>query len=171
MAAAKTAGGPQEYDNGTMFVTEDLDPNTRAHAKAMSEARQSLYAALAPELAARLRKGNEMQDTDVAVGWRDPKHRIVGLEFQAADGSPLHYNHNGYFHSERPDEQKGFDVYDLRAPLPADARLVCWLLTEYSVVPAPLKVADLPLPPVPAPATPSPTAGAQPSAVGTEQPK
>lgn len=150
MAAAKTPGGPQEYDSGTMFATDDLDAGTQAHAKAMSEARQHMYASLSPALAAKLLPPNEMKHTDVAVGWRDPEHRIIGVEFQGADGSPLHYNHNGRYHSKRHDKHKGFDIYELPVPRPPDARLVCWLLTEYSVVPSPLNLTDLPLPPPPA---------------------
>jgi TonB family protein len=147
LAAAKNPAGPQEYDTGPIFGSDYLDPKlTPAEAVAMKEAGKAASAAAGPAFAELMRKMNEMGEQDIGIGRQDPNHCIVGLEFQAGDGSALSYSHNGRYHSERESEKKGFDLYNLRSPLPAGARLVCWLLTEKSVVPVPVKFTDLPLP-------------------------
>lgn len=147
MSSAKTPGGPQDYDAGQMFGSDYVDPSLPpAIAQAIKDAQKKALENSPPAFVERMRKMNEMGETEIAIGWHDPEHRIVGLEFQAVDGSPLAYNHNGQYHSERTSEKKGFDVYDLRSPLPASARMVCWLPTDNSVIPVPLKLADLPLP-------------------------
>ena len=89
---------------------------------------------------------NKMGESEIAIGLHDPSHRVMALEFQARDGSPLHYNHNGRYHVERTSEEKRFDVYDLRSAPPADAKMVCWLLTENSVIKMPLELTNISLP-------------------------
>jgi TonB family protein len=82
---------------------------------------------------------------DYMVAINDPQGRMVGSEFEAGDGGPLTYNHNGAMHT-------GFntgartDGYHFRAPLPPDAHLVCWLITPRSLVTIPFKLHDLPIP-------------------------
>jgi TonB family protein len=162
MSSAKTPGGPQDYDAGQMFGSDYVDPSLPpAIAQAMKDAQKKALENSPPAFAEQMRKMNEMSETEIAIGWHDPEHRIVGLEFQAVDGSPLAYNHNGYYHIERTSEKKGFDVYDLRSPLPASAKMVCWLLTNNSVIPVPLKLADLPLPEPRSEATLPPQVGAK----------
>ena len=120
-AAAKAPGGPQEYDFGPLFGT--FMPRPPGFPKI------------------------QMDPHDVAVAIEDPEDRIVDLEFQAGDGSPLRYNHGGNYHSNGPPEGgRRFDTYHLEADLPADARLVCWLATPKAVLKAPFHLDRLPLP-------------------------
>jgi len=147
MAAAKAPDGPQEYDGGPFFVTDASDPSVPPNlAKAVREARANADGKPGTEFAERMRKMNVMGEHDIAVGWRDPGHRIVSMEFQAANGSPLAYDHKGHYHSELGYKPNGLDAYDLRGPLPAGAKLVCWVLTESSILTVPMKLVAVPLP-------------------------
>lgn len=147
MYAHHTPGGPQDYDSSMMFGSDYFPPGTSpAMQRAMRMARKQRYAGYGPALAARFKRALQMGKEEIAVGLHDPHHRVVGLEFQAADGSTLHYNHNGQLHSERTAEGKRFDVYDLRAGIPAQIRMVCWLLTKKSVLTMPVKLTNISLP-------------------------
>jgi TonB family protein len=121
-AGAKAPGGPQDYDSGTMF---------------------GAFFPLPPGFP---RPG--MEEGDVAVAIDDPDERLVGLEVQAADGSPLRYNHNGQYHSSGLAGNPGrrFDTYHLGTDLPRDARLVCWLITSTSLLRVPFHFDRLPVP-------------------------
>jgi len=121
-AGAKTRGGPQDYDSGTMFGT---------------------FFPLPPGFP---RPG--MEGGDIAVAIDDPDEHLVGLEVQAVDGSPLRYNHNGQYHSSSLAGSPGrrFDTYHLATDLPSDARLVCWLITSKSLLRIPFHFDRLPVP-------------------------
>ncbi len=97
-------GGPAEYDNGGLFGVRPKG---------------------IPESAFR----SEVSANDLAIGISDPEGKLVGLEFQTADGRPLRYDHNGWYHSGQ-ERGKRFDVYKLGSNVPADAKLVCWLITS-----------------------------------------
>ncbi len=159
MATAKAPAGPQEYDGGPFFGSDNVDPSLPpAAAQAIKVSRQSITTSTAKpgtEFAERMRKMNVMGEHDIAVGWRDPAHRIVGMEFQAADGSPLTYDHKGHYHSELGYQPNGLDAYDLRGPLPAGAKLVCWVLTENSILTVPMKLVAVPLSAPRPPASPA----------------
>jgi len=119
--ADKTAlGGPAEYDGGDLFGVRP---------KWMPPRRSKL----------------EVSANDLAVGISDPKGNLISLEFQTADGKAMRYDHNGWYHSGQ-EPGKRFDVYTLGSRLPADGKLVCWLVTDRSLFKIPLKIAELPLP-------------------------
>jgi TonB family protein len=123
-SAKKVPGGPQEYDSGPFFGS-------------------------VPQLPAGFpRPKMGMEDGDIAVAIDDPNERLIGLEIQAADGSPLNYNHGGNYHSSGLPGSSGrrFDAYHIGAALPSDARLVCWLLTPKSVLKIPFQIDKLPIP-------------------------
>ena len=121
-AAAKTAGGPQDYDSGILFSTSHPLPPGFPRP--------------------------EMEEGDIAVAVDDPEERLVGVELQAADGSPLRYNHGGQYHSSGLAGSPGrrFDTYRLGANPSGDARLVCWLITPASLLKIPFHIDRLPLP-------------------------
>lgn len=87
-------------------------------------------------------------ENEIGVSLVDPEERVVGMEFQASDGRPLRYNHNGNAHYSGAGGRK-VHVFAI-TPLPDDARFVCWLITKKSLVRIPLKLTELPLPPPPA---------------------
>ena len=120
LADKNAAGGPQEYDCGDLFGTR-------------------------PAWMPAPRVKSEVSAQDLAIGISDPHNNLVGLEFQTADGKPLRYDHNGWYHSDTG-TGKRFDVYKLGPSIPADAKLVCWLITPRSLYKIPLKLAELPLP-------------------------
>lgn len=97
----------------------------------------------------------KVTDRDIAIGITDPENRLVAWEFRTADGATLVYNRNGWAHIEH--RGKYLDFYRFEAGIPSRLQLVCWLLTPKSLVPIPLKLADLPLPEKPTrqPITPS----------------
>lgn len=115
--------GPREYDSGPLFG--DTPPG------------------MPRQMIGRLT--DKLTELDFAFGITDPHGRLVAMEFQQADGSPIEYNHNGWYHSGHT-PGKSFSVYRVRSPLPANARLVCWLVTAKSLVKLPLNLTDLPLP-------------------------
>lgn len=96
-------------------------------------------------LAARFDPNQQMRDGDIAVGIDDPHSRLVGIEFQTADGQSLRYLHNPRYHASSSANGKRLDLYAVQ--LPPDAQLVCWLITEKSLQKVPFKIPDLPLPP------------------------
>jgi hypothetical protein len=104
-------------------------------------------------------------ENPIGVSVVDPEHRIVGMEFQAADGGALTYNHNGDGHSGGGAAGVGIHSYTIDRSALVDAKFVCWLITEKSLVRFPLKLTELPLrkspqsPPLP-PYSP-PSAGAR----------
>jgi TonB family protein len=122
-AAAKVHGGPQDYDAGILFGQSQF-------------ARPPGF----PKI--------EMQEGDFAVAIDDPQERLVGVEFQSANGSPLRYNHGGNYHSSGFDGSPGrrFDTYHVGTSLPGNLRLVCWLITPKSVLKVPFHIDMLPLP-------------------------
>lgn len=93
--------------------------------------------------AAGLDSNKQVHDGDLAVRIADPQNRLVGLEFQTADGQPLRYDHNGWYHAANPAAGTRLDIYALK--LPPDARLVCWLITDKSLQKLPFKLSDLKL--------------------------
>jgi RNA polymerase sigma factor (sigma-70 family) len=123
-AANKIPGGPQEYDSGPFFGDMPKRP------------------AVFP------RPKMEMEDGDIAVAIDDPNDRLIGIEIEAADGSPLNYNHGGNYHSSGLPGKPGrrFDTYHIGAALPSNARLVCWLLTPKAVLKIPFQIDRLPIP-------------------------
>jgi len=96
------------------------------------------------EIAAHFEPNQRMQADSLAVGIDDPNNHLVGVEFQTADGRPLRYDHNGFYHSGGGTSGKRLDIYQLK--LPPDARLVCWLITDKSLQKIPFEIHDLPLP-------------------------
>ncbi|MBP9912715.1 MAG: energy transducer TonB [Opitutaceae bacterium] len=115
-------GGPQDYDVGSFFGK-----------------------GLGSWMSSGASSQKEMTETDLAIGINDPEGRLVGLEFQAADGRPLHYNHNGWYHA-RDATGRRFSVYRLESKPAADTIMVCWLITPKALFKIPLKLADVPLP-------------------------
>ncbi len=144
MSAANAPGGPQDFDTGPYFGGKNKAAFLVAAGVPRSVA-EKLAAAPPPDPAHLGPEQNRMKAGDIAVGLRDPGQRVIAVEFQARDGSPLPYNHNGHYHSGGQAGQR-FDVYNLGATIPPDARMVCWSLTDASVVKVPLKLADLRLP-------------------------
>ena len=123
LADKNAAGGPRDYDSGDLFGPRP---------------------AWAPP---RIGPAPAMTETDLAIGISDPQGKLIGFEFQTADGRPLRYDHNGWYHSADTDPpKKRLDVYRLESKVPADAQLVCWLITPRSLFKMPLKLAELPLP-------------------------
>jgi TonB family protein len=112
-ADKNAAGGPKDYDSGDLFgVRPSWMPAPRSNLK--------------------------VSERDLAIGISDPQGKLIGLEFQTADGKPLRYDHNGWYHSADTDPPtKRFDVYNL-GNIPADAKLVCWLITPRSLFKMPL---------------------------------
>lgn len=80
-------------------------------------------------------------EDEIGVSLHDPEGRVVAMEFQTSEGAPLRYNHNGNAHYEGVDGRR-VDVFRIPG-MPADARFVCWVRTEKSVVKLPLKLADV----------------------------
>ncbi len=121
-AATKAPGGPQEFDAGPIFGASYHPP---------------------PGFP---KPG--MEAGDIAVAIDDPGEHLIGVEIQAADGSPLHYNHGGHYHSSGLVGSPGrrFDIYGLGAILPEGARLICWLVTPGSCLKIPFHIDTLPLP-------------------------
>jgi TonB family protein len=121
-AEARTPGGPQDFDSGTLFGSH-------------------------PHLPAGFPNPG-MEDGDIAVAIDDPGDRLLGVEIQAADGSPLRYDHGGWYHSSGLTGSPGrrFDIYHLGSDVPADARLVCWVITPTSLLKMPFHIDTLPLP-------------------------
>lgn len=120
LADKGAAGGPEDYDSGDLFGVR-------------------------PAWMPAARVKSEVSERDLAIGISDPQGKLIGLEFQTADGKPLRYDHNGWYHSSK-DSGKRFDVYNLGPKIPADVKLVCWLITPRSLFKIPLKLAELPLP-------------------------
>lgn len=86
----------------------------------------------------------ELQPGDVALSMTDPNHRFLDVEFRGPDGGPLRYNHNGWYHADSAGTR--FDVYRLGPTLPPGAVAVIWLLTDKSLLVAPLDLRNVPLP-------------------------
>ena len=131
-------GGPQDYDSGPMF-------SARAGAAALGDLPPAVVKAIAQQFQ---KMAVQMKANELAVGISDPHGHLVGVEFRTKDGLPLPYAHNGNYHSSgmpgKPDRR--FDVYDLRAPIPPDVQLVCWVATRSSLVTVPFHFTDVPLP-------------------------
>ena len=127
---------PQQFDAGPWFITwprrEPLFPD-------MPPAAQTSVMETLREHA------EEMPRTIIGVGIKDPRGRLLPVEFQDKAGRPLRYNHNGSYHSSGQ-EGKRFDGYDLGAPLPPDTRMVCWIITDKTLVSAPFRLSNVPLP-------------------------
>lgn len=120
-AGAKAPGGPQDYDAGPLFGPVHPPPGFPKY---------------------------EMKEGDIAFAIDDPGDRLIALEIQARDGSPLRYNHGGNYHSSLLPGHPGrrFDTYRLGSGIPADARLVCWLVTDKALLKIPFHVEMLPIP-------------------------
>jgi TonB family protein len=116
-------GGPADYDSGPLFRAPSQTPPTANPS--------ALYTK------------EKLSTGDLAVGIDDPQGHLVGLEFQTADGQPLHYNHNGWYHSSNS-TGKRLDVYAVT--LPPDAKMICWLVTERSLQKSAFIFTDIPLP-------------------------
>ena len=84
-------------------------------------------------------------DSDIPLGIDDPSSRIVAAEFVAADGTPLNYNHNGWYHASGSGGRR-FDVYRLNHGDIATATLVLTLATGNALVRIPFDFKDVPLP-------------------------
>ena len=121
-AGAKAPGGPQDYDSGPLFGPSHPPPGF-------------------------FRK-IEMEDGDVAVAVDDRDDRLVSVDFEAPDGSPLRYNHAGNYHSSGLPGHPGrrFDIYRMGYALPAGARMVCRITTEKALLKVPFHVDMLPIP-------------------------
>lgn len=89
--------------------------------------------------------GTALEDRDLAVLIRDPEGRLITTEFQTRDGGPIRYNHNGSAHYGALPGTR-LDIYHFEAPLPADAQIVCLLVTAKDLVVAPFQVETLALP-------------------------
>ncbi|HEY1848834.1 MAG TPA: hypothetical protein VGG37_06495 [Opitutaceae bacterium] len=83
-----------------------------------------------------------LEDFGYFVSIDDPQGRMVGCQFEAGDGSALTYSHNGFAHAGDFPGQR-IAGFHFGVPLPADARLVCWLITPRSLVTIPLKLHDV----------------------------
>jgi hypothetical protein len=105
--------------------------------------RKSLEAAM-PHIPA-LPSDPSSGEFDYVVAIDDPQGRMVGCEFEAGDGGPLTYNHNGAMHTGSFPGART-DGFHFRASLPPNARLVCWLITPRSLLTVPFKLRDLPIP-------------------------
>lgn len=134
-----------------------------AHIKNISLAEQYLPAAELAKMPATQREQllrrpvGEIGDCEVLLAVSDPEDRLVGVEFVAADGSPLVYNRNGVSHLDHQGWR--FSTYRLDCPASAGIKLVCWLALDSAIAEIPLIMNDVPLPPWPtAPATPTPAA-------------
>jgi TonB family protein len=127
MAKADQSDGPQHYDGGNMFGP----PPPGLPSWEVAGGRPSV-----------------MEDNDIAVGISDPESRLLSVEFQERDGRAIHYNHGGRYHSSEPmgHPELRFDVYHLDSPLPPEARAVLLVMTEKSLLSAPLHLANIPLP-------------------------
>lgn len=121
LADKGASGGPAEYDGGDLFGERPQ---------------------WAPQ---RLGPAPAVTERDLAIGISDPQGKLIGLEFQTADGKPMRYDHNGWYHSSTA-AGKRLDVYRVGSNLPADTKLVCWLITPRSLFRQPLQIAELPLP-------------------------
>ena len=105
-----------------------------------------------------MRKQNpppEMTVNDLALGISDPEGRLVAMEFLDAEGTPLIYNRNGWYHLTSK-QGKRFDIYRLENGIPEGAKLTCWLLTAKSLVSIPVNLVDLPLAETLPPSAPAP---------------
>lgn len=98
--------------------------------RALAEVFGSLFASL----------GN-MDEDDVALQVKDPQSKIVAIEFQDANGNPIS---SGRMSMGNSAEQTR--VYDFREKLSADASLKIYVMTAKSVVKAPFKISNIPLP-------------------------
>ncbi|HZZ17816.1 MAG TPA: TonB family protein [Opitutaceae bacterium] len=123
-ASNKVPGGPQDYDSGPFFGPLPKLPPGFPVAK------------------------TEMEDGDVAVAIDDPNDHLISIEFQAADGTPLNYDHAGHYHSSGIPGSPGkrFDVYHVGSAILQNARMVCWLLTQRALLRIPIQIAKLPIP-------------------------
>lgn len=103
-------------------------------------------------------------DRDLALAIHDPEERLVGIEFMDGHNAPLVYNRNGWGHYANNEQKKRLAIYRLEDAIPADLKLVCWLVIDRSLVRIPFEMIDVPLPPV---QMPPPKAPAPPAAPGT----
>jgi hypothetical protein len=86
-----------------------------------------------------------LSDGDVALVITDPENRLVGIGFASEDNHPLSHFNRGFYNTT--DKGPRMEVYGFGSKLPTDAVLVCLLRTAKTSVSAPLKFANLPLPP------------------------
>jgi hypothetical protein len=127
MAQVKSADGPQNYDSGPLFGPPP--PGL-------------------PSWAATGARPTAMDANDLAVAISDPESRLLSVEFQTKDGRPIRYDHRGRYHSSEPSGHREvrFDVYHLDSSIPPDARLVCHLITDKSLVSIPIHMENVLLP-------------------------
>ncbi len=131
-------GGLEEYGVGVSpakAMTEGMNP----------EARQKLLSNPAFMLSMEVMVHRpKLEAGDIAMAITDPKGHLAAFEFVGADGKPLRYNRNGWFHAETPPEKR-FDIYRLEGGVPEGAKLVVWLATEKSRLVLPIKLQDVPI--------------------------
>jgi hypothetical protein len=127
---------PQQFDAGPWFIAwprrEALFPDLPAIVQ------KSLMQTLTEH-------AEEMPASMIAVGIKDPQARLLPVEFQDRAGHPLRYNHNGSYHSSGQGGKR-LDGYDLGTPLPPGTKMVCWIITDKTLVSVAFKLSNVPLP-------------------------
>jgi len=89
--------------------------------------------------------GADITAQDLAVLVGDEQGRLISTEFRTKDGGPLRYNHDGWAHyGSLPGTR--LDLYHFDTPVPADAEMVCLLVTPGALVVAPFRFTGLALP-------------------------
>jgi len=82
-----------------------------------------------------------MDEEDVALQIKDPQSKIVAIEFQDSNGNAIS---SGRMSMGDANEQTR--VYDFREKLPPDARMKIYVMTAKSLVKAPFRLDNVPLP-------------------------
>jgi len=131
-------GGLTEYGIGVSnakAMTAGMTPEARAKLLANQEFMRQMSSSM---------QRPKLEAGDIAMAIVDPDTRLAAFEFFDADGHPLRYNRNGWFHSEHGHGTR-FDIYRMEGGIPPGAKFVCWLATKTSCVVLPLHLPDVPI--------------------------
>lgn len=114
----------------------------KAQAKAkQAKTENEVAAALIEVFGSLFSSLSNMDEEDVALQIKDPQSKIVAIEFQDSNGNSIS---SGRMSMGGPKEQTR--VYDFREKLSVDARMKIYMLTAKSVIKAPFRLDNVPLP-------------------------
>lgn len=82
-----------------------------------------------------------MGEEDIALQIKDPQSKIVAIEFQDSNGNSISSGR-----MSMGDSKEQTRIYDFREKLPAGSRMKIYILTAKSVVKAPFRLDNVPLP-------------------------
>ncbi|MBX3280536.1 MAG: hypothetical protein KF868_21260 [Acidobacteria bacterium] len=85
---------------------------------------------------------SQMEENGLALNVKDPKGKLVSIEFEDAAGKAIEHQGRSSMGSN---DDKTF-IYDFKEPLPTGARIKVYVMTQRAVVKSPFKLASVPLP-------------------------